>query len=85
MILTIPKKLTYHFQVRILADTGFGSIEMLEWVRKRKTFHPILGIRNDRRLMHWKPSSSSGKKRPASISSWYEFSRDPLLVLVKKR
>jgi len=50
LILTIPKKLTDHFQVRILADTGFGSIEMLEWVRKRKKIHAIVGIRNDRRL-----------------------------------
>jgi len=50
LILTIPKKLTDHLKVRILADTGFGSIEMLKWVRKRKNFHAIVGIRSDRRL-----------------------------------
>ena len=50
LIRTIPKKLTDRFQVRILADTGFGSIEMLKWVHERKKIHAIIGIRNDRRL-----------------------------------
>ncbi len=56
LILTIPKKLTECFQVRILADTGFGSIEMLKWVRERKIFHAIIGIRSGSSPEKWKPS-----------------------------
>ena len=45
----LPRILTQHFQVLILVDTAFGSIEFLEGVRQLK-YHAIAGVRYDRRL-----------------------------------
>lgn len=45
----LPTALTSHFQVLILVDTAFGSIEFLEGVRKLK-YHVIAGVRCDRKL-----------------------------------
>ena len=50
LIRTLPKTLTQNFEIRILADTAFGSIEMLSWVQARKRRYGIFGIRGDRRL-----------------------------------
>ncbi|OKH26419.1 hypothetical protein NIES1031_11780 [Chroogloeocystis siderophila 5.2 s.c.1] len=45
----LPKVLTKHFQVLILVDTAFGSIEFLTAIRKLK-FPAIAGVRYDRQL-----------------------------------
>lgn len=50
LLSTLPKKLTQHFEIRILGDTAFGSIEMLKWVKTKKRTQGIFGIRSDRRL-----------------------------------
>ena len=48
-VLSLPKSLTKHFQVMILADTAFGSVEFLHKIRKLK-YHAIVGVRYDRQL-----------------------------------
>ena len=50
LIQSLPKKLTQHFELRILADTAFGSGDMLSWVKKHKRTEAIVGISYDRRL-----------------------------------
>jgi len=45
----LPKILTERFQVLVLADTAFGSIEFLEGVRGMK-YHAVVGVRKDRKL-----------------------------------
>ena len=42
----LPKVLTKHFQVMILADTAFGSVEFLHGIRKLK-YHAVTGLRYD--------------------------------------
>jgi hypothetical protein len=49
LLRTLPKHLTQHFQILVLADTGFGSIELMQEVRRLK-FHAVVGVRHDRRL-----------------------------------
>ncbi len=39
-VLCLPKKLTKHFQVMVLVDTAFGSIQFIHGVRSRK-YHVI--------------------------------------------
>lgn len=50
LIRSLPKKLRQHFEVRILADTAFGSTEMLNWVKQHKRTGAIVGVSCDRRL-----------------------------------
>lgn len=49
LVRSLPKILTQHFQVLILVDTAFGSVEFLAGVRKLK-YHAIAGVRCDRKL-----------------------------------
>jgi hypothetical protein len=81
---SLPKALTNHFQVLILVDTAFGSIEFLTGIRKFK-YHAIAGVRYDRQLqdgrslrqLH-KPGQQVrlvGLKFPVTIS-WYYLKRD---------
>jgi hypothetical protein len=44
----LPQPLTKRFQVLVLADTGFGSIEFLEGTQKLG-YHTIVGVRRDRK------------------------------------
>lgn len=46
----LPKALTKHFQVMILADTAFGSVEFLHGIRKLK-YHAVTGVACDRLLV----------------------------------
>jgi hypothetical protein len=46
----LPKTLTQRFEVRILADSAFGSTQMLQWVKQRKRTAAIFGVSCDRRL-----------------------------------
>lgn len=49
LLRSLPKALTERFQVLVLADSAFGSIEFLQSVRKLK-YHTITGLRCDRKL-----------------------------------
>ncbi|MDZ4876633.1 MAG: IS701 family transposase ISAcma37 [Chroococcidiopsis cubana SAG 39.79] len=81
---SLPKALTNHFQVLILVDTAFGSIEFLKGIRKFK-YHAIAGVRCDRQLqdgrslkqLHKRGSQVRlvGLKFPVTIS-WYYLKRD---------
>lgn len=46
----LPKALTKHFKMMILADTAFGSVEFLQGIRKLK-YHAVTGVRYDRLLV----------------------------------
>jgi len=50
LFLSLPKALTQRFEVRILADSAFGSTQMLQWVKPRKRTSAIFGVSCDRRL-----------------------------------
>jgi predicted DNA repair protein MutK len=50
LVKRLPKSLTEQFQVIILADTAFGSIEFLHGVRKLK-YHAVTGVAVDRKLI----------------------------------
>ena len=50
MVKCLPKKLTKHFQVMVLVDTAFGSVEFIHGVRKRK-YHVVAGIACTRQLI----------------------------------
>jgi len=49
LVQSLPKALMQHFQVMILVDTAFGSIEFLHGIRQLK-YHAIAGVRCDRKL-----------------------------------
>jgi hypothetical protein len=49
LIDTLPHQLTQAFRVIVLADTGFGSVDFLKGVRKRR-YAAIVGVRYDRKL-----------------------------------
>jgi hypothetical protein len=49
LLRTLPRVLTAHYRVMVLADSGFNSIEFVEGVR-RLGHHTVLGVRRDRRL-----------------------------------
>jgi hypothetical protein len=81
----LPKTLTQRFEVLVLVDTAFGSIEFLEGVRTSK-HHVIAGVRCDRKLQDGRRSVAHlhkrgqqvrllGLKFPVSVS-WYIAHRD---------
>jgi hypothetical protein len=43
LLKTLPKTLTADYEMRVLADSAFGSIEMLKWVKKQPRTSGILG------------------------------------------
>lgn len=49
LLCCLPKTLTQRFQVLVLVDTAFGSIQFLKGVRKLR-YHAIAGVRCDRKL-----------------------------------
>jgi hypothetical protein len=80
----LPKALTKHFQVMILVDTAFGTVDFLHGIRKLK-YHAIAGLRCDRQLIDGRSISDLykrgqqvrlvGLKFPVSIS-WCYLKRD---------
>lgn len=80
----LPKALTKHFKVMILADTAFGSVEFLQGIRKLK-YHAVTGVRYDRLLvdgrclkhLHKRGQQVRlvGLKFPVFVS-WYYLKRD---------
>jgi hypothetical protein len=61
LLRTLPKKLTHRFQVQVLADTGFSSIEFLEGVKKLR-HQAIVGIPKNRLLEDGRQIKTIGKK-----------------------
>jgi hypothetical protein len=84
LLRSLPKALTQLFQVLVLADSAFGSIEFLQGVRKLK-YHAITGLRCDRKLADGRRLAQlhkrgqqvrlAGLKFPVSLS-WYYLKRD---------
>lgn len=80
----LPKALTKHFQVMILADTAFGSVQFLHGIRNLK-YHAVTGVRYDRLLvdgrclkhLHKRGQQVRlvGLKFPVSLS-WYYLKRE---------
>jgi len=83
MVKSLPKKLTKHFEVMVLVDTGFGTVPFLHGVRKKK-YHIIAGIACTRKLIDGRCVAQlhkrgqqlrlQGLKFPVYIS-WYYFKR----------
>ncbi len=84
LIKSLPQALTKHFQVIILVDTAFGSVEFLHAARQLK-YHVIAGVRCDRKLLDKRCVADLSKrgqqvrlvglKFPVSVS-WYYLKRD---------
>lgn len=80
----LPRTLTERFEVRVLADSGFGTIEWIEGVR-RLHFHTLVGIRHDRNLADGRRVSAvkyrgtrvylAGLQVPVTLS-WYCLKRE---------
>jgi hypothetical protein len=84
LVKNLPKALTEHFQVMILADTAFGSVEFLHGIRHLR-YHAIVGVRCDRLLLDGRSVADLHKrgqqvrlvdlKFPVCLS-WYYLKRD---------
>lgn len=80
----LPKSLKLNFQVMILADTAFGSVEFLHGIRQLK-YHAITGVAIDRKLIdgrvlrHLHKQGQQvrlvGLKFPVTVC-WYYLKRD---------
>lgn len=49
LLRTLPKTLSAHYRVMVLADSGFCGVEFVEGVRQLG-HHAVVGVRRDRRL-----------------------------------
>lgn len=56
----LPKSLTTHYRVMVLADTAFGGIEFIKGVRRLR-HHLIVGVRCDRNLVDGRTVASLHK------------------------
>ncbi len=84
LVKRLPHLLTSHFQVMILADTAFGSVEFLHGIRKLK-FHAITGLPINRKLIDGRTVRHlhkqgqqlhlAGLKFPVTVC-WYYLKRD---------
>jgi hypothetical protein len=80
----LPKALTKRYQVMILVDTAFGTVDFLHGIRKLK-YHAIAGVRYDRQLIDGRSVCDLckrgqqvrlvGLKFPVFVS-WYYLKRD---------
>lgn len=85
LLKTLPKTLSVNYEMRVIADSAFGSIEMLKWVKKQPRTSGIFGIRSDRRLASGQHVSQvqqrgqqvvlQGLNFPVTLS-WYWLKRD---------
>ncbi|MBW4574806.1 MAG: transposase [Aphanothece sp. CMT-3BRIN-NPC111] len=62
LVRRLPKTLTRRFQVMVLADTAFGSVEFLQEIRHLR-YHAVVGVRRDRKLVDGRKVSSLYKRR----------------------
>jgi len=80
----LPPALTKRYQVMILVDTAFGTVDFLHGIRKLK-YHAIAGVRYDRQLIDGRSVCDLhkrgqqvrlvGLKFPVSVS-WFYLKRD---------
>jgi hypothetical protein len=80
----LPKILTRHFEVLVLADTAFGSNEFVAKVRRLK-HHVLVGVRCDRKLEDGRSVAQLHKRRGQQVRllglklpvhlSWYYLKR----------
>lgn len=86
LLLSLPRTLRQHYEVRVLADTAFGSTTFLNWVHERPGLQAVVGVCDDRRLAHPGRSVHSvarqgtqvvlyGLSFPVTLS-WYWLKRD---------
>lgn len=61
LVRRLPKALTHRFQVMVLADTAFSSIEFLQGIGKLR-YHAVVGVRRDRKLVDGRQVSSLYKR-----------------------
>lgn len=84
LVKRLPQALTQRYQVMILVDTAFGTVDFLHGIRKLK-YHAIAGVRCDRQLIDGRKLCDLykrgqqvrlvGLKFPVSVS-WYYLKRD---------
>lgn len=84
LVKRLPQSLKSNFQVMILADTAFGSVEFLHGIRQLK-YHAVTGVPIDRKLLdgrvlrHLHKQGQQvrlfGLKFPVTVS-WYYLKRD---------
>lgn len=84
LVQSLPKALTQHFQVMILVDTAFGSIEFLHGIRQLK-YHAIAGVRCDRAPRRWTHCGTVVQTRATGKTSWNKISCIPVMVLSQAR
>ena len=84
LLRSLPKALTQRFQMLVLADSAFSSIEFLQSVRKLK-YYAITGLRCDRKLADGRSLAQLHKRgqqvRLVGLKflvslSWYYLKRD---------
>jgi hypothetical protein len=84
LVKCLPQALTKRYQVMILVDTAFGTVDFLHGIRKLK-YHAIAGVRCDRQLIDGRSVCDLHKrgqqvrlvgfKFPVFVS-WYYLKRD---------
>ncbi|NEO17827.1 MULTISPECIES: transposase [unclassified Moorena] len=84
----LPKKITQNFQVYVLGDTAFGTIKLIDNIRK-KSGHAIVGISKNRTLTDGRKVSDikkrgqqvylNGLKLPVFLS-WIWLKRDGKMI-----
>lgn len=84
LVKRLPKFLTEHFRVIILADTANGCVEFLHGVRKLK-FHAVTGVAIDRKLLDGRVLRHLHETWATSTLSRFEVSCYCLLVLSQAR
>lgn len=62
LLRTLPKKLLNRFRVRVLADTGFSSVEFVNGVEKLRDFQAIVGIPKNRLMSNGRAIKTITKK-----------------------
>lgn len=80
LIKLLPPLLTKHFQVMILADTAFGSVELIHGIRKLK-YHAITGVAISRKLIDGRVLRHLHKTWATSSFGWLKISCYRFLVL----
>ena len=84
MVRNLPKDFTKKFEVKILADTAFGTKDFINGIRKLK-YHAVLGIGCNRKLINGTPVKLLHRRGrqvqligldfPVTLS-WYYFKRE---------
>lgn len=86
LVLSLPPSLRTRYELRLLADTAFGNMSLLQWVDARPGLSAVVGVRSDRRLANGRSMQSvrrqgtqvrlEGLQFPVTLS-WYWVERTP--------